>query len=158
MCSHLTKLHGKHLKFLNIFKSIKIKMPQMNVIYNSDFLCYFSGSRSHGYKTFTMPESSYLDSNLIPIRMSNSYAPDVIDSDVMPGTGHYLVSGRSSTNRACAFCKMKDIRTHTGLPTKSYWMCNGCNVFLCRPKVRPCFRDYHKMLIKMGVSEQGGCG
>ena len=50
-----------------------------------------------------------------------------------PGS-HNLIPLSSSSNKACAVCKLNNIRTATGLPTKSYYKCDQCDVCLCRPQ------------------------
>lgn len=63
-----------------------------------------------------------------------------------PGS-HNLIPLSSASNKPCALCKVNNIRTATGLPTKSYYKCDACNVCLCRPQVRDCFLRYHNMMI-----------
>lgn len=71
-------------------------------------------------------------------------------SKAQPGS-HNLIPLTSSSNKPCALCKKNNIRTATGLPTKTYYKCDACDVCLCRPQVRDCFVQYHDQMFKQDV-------
>lgn len=64
-----------------------------------------------------------------------------------PGS-HNLIPLNTASNKPCALCKKNNIRTATGLPTKTYYKCDTCNVCLCRPQVRDCFVRFHNMMME----------
>ena len=58
---------------------------------------------------------------------------------------HVLVRIGQGTNRKCQFCSIIGIKTACNI-VRSYYKCEACDVFLCRPNVRDCFRQYHAYL------------
>ncbi|OWF43273.1 hypothetical protein KP79_PYT18777 [Mizuhopecten yessoensis] len=79
------------------------------------------------------------------------------DSDKAATGDHVLVPDRgstNSTNKPCVYCKLRGVKTTTGLPIKSYWKCNACNLPMCRPRQRDCFRRYHLLLQNVGSEAQ----
>ncbi|XP_076114875.1 uncharacterized protein LOC143082836 isoform X13 [Mytilus galloprovincialis] len=64
-----------------------------------------------------------------------------------PGS-HNLIPLNTASNKPCVLCKKNNIRTATGLPTKTYYKCDTCNVCLCRPQVRDCFVRFHNMMME----------
>ena len=58
---------------------------------------------------------------------------------------HELRSHPGAPRKVCAFCKYSGERFSSGnIKQTSYW-CLTCDVHLCRPQVRDCFANYHKM-------------
>lgn len=100
-----------------------------------------------------MPQSSgaasHFGATMPPRGQVDSYG--YLDCD--KADGHVLVPDRgstNSTNKPCVYCKLRGIKTTTGLPIKTYWKCDACNLPLCRPRQRDCFKRYHQLLQNMG--------
>ena len=69
-----------------------------------------------------------------------------IDSDVMPNSGHELIGPALGSRKSalCLYCHKHNVRTEFGSHRiKATWRCQKCNVHLCKPQTRPCFRNYH---------------
>ena len=49
----------------------------------------------------------------------------------------------TNQRRVCVFCREVGERFSNGRIKQTNYMCDPCDVYLCRPQIRDCFQKYH---------------